>query len=232
MSRHNISFASTILHGKAYYEPYAADYEGNRGIAMTPITYVSLGTPAIGDVDGICASQAVAGAGDLTIAGALASGGTVTMDSARNVVIDSSDAGDTTQTITITGTDYYGEALVETISANGTTAVEGLKAFATVTQVTASAAFTGNVTVGTADFLGLPFAISSKNKVITFIDGAVDDGVTTVAAVTSTATATTGDIRGTVDTNPSLDGTKEVSAAIFVDAATKESAFGVAQYGG
>lgn len=110
-------------------------------------------SPAAADVDGVCAAQAVAGAGNLTIDGALASGGVATMDIPRHLVIDSTNAGDTTQTLTITGTDRYGNTLTEAIAANGTTAVDGTKNFATVTQVASDGAFTGNVTVGTTDSL-------------------------------------------------------------------------------
>ena len=113
--------------------------------------------PADADEDGICAAQAVAGAGDLTINGALASSGLATLDVARRVLIDSSNAGDTSQTITIVGVDRNGNAISEVLSANGTTAVESTLDFKEVNTVTASAAFTGNVNVGTSDTLAGPW---------------------------------------------------------------------------
>lgn len=119
-------------------------------------------TPNDADADGICAAQAVAGAGDLTINGALAASGLATLDVPRHVVIDSSNAGDTTQTITVVGRDRNGNSQQEVISANGTTAVSSTLDFKEVTEVTASAAFTGNVTVGTTSTFSFPWVIYDR----------------------------------------------------------------------
>lgn len=175
--------------------------------APCTVVQVNIGAPITADVDGVCAAQAVAGAANLTINGALATGGVATFDVPRGVVIDSTDVGDTTQTLTIYGTDEYGDALIETITANGTTAVNGLKAFKTVTRVAASAAFTGNVTVGTTDVFGLPFYLSDGDLVIKELeDDTVRTNGTFVGGVQSEATATTGDVRGTYDPNAAANG--------------------------
>lgn len=100
------------------------------------------------DADGICQSQSAAGAGSLTINGALASGGAVTMDAARRVGITSA-GDDSSITFTITGTDRSSKTQSETLTGANAGSVESLKDFLTVTAVTVSAATASTVTVGT-----------------------------------------------------------------------------------
>lgn len=175
------------------------------------VVVVSLGAPDVADVDGICAAQAVAGAGALTLDGALVSGGEAVLDVPRGVEIDTSDAGNTTQVITITGEDEYGNAMQESLTANGLTAVPGKKAFKKVTGVSSDAAITGTMTVGTTDVLGLPVHLPATGLVLAELeDGAAASAGTVVAGdqTEGGATATTGDVRGTYDPNSAADGDK------------------------
>ena len=118
---------------------------------MNPVrNSVALSTAA--DADGIAASQTPGAAGDLTIDGALASGGVATLQStagqARQVLITtvSDESG---KTLTVYGTNHHGETISETVTGpNATTGTTSLH-FRTVTRVAVSAAFTGAVTVGT-----------------------------------------------------------------------------------
>lgn len=173
-----------------------------------------LGSPLTLDADGIAAAQAVAGAGNLTINGALASGGAVNVQTGaggapfgRGVQIVSSNAGDTTQTATFTGTDWQGNAVTEQLTFNGVTPVLGAKTFATVTQVAISAALTGNGSAGTTDVLGLPFYVDSVDQVLLELQDHVAAVAGTFAAgVDAAATATTGDVRGTYDPNAATNG--------------------------
>lgn len=176
------------------------------GVPMQNVVYDDLGTPIVGDADGVSASQTVTGAGTaFLINGALASGGAVTFDTPRNVV----GAWTNTAIITITGTDLYGQAMTE-VSASGTSHT-GKKAFKTVTRVTTSATVTA-ATVGSGDVLGATYKVAPGG----FIQGAFDNvkeatqGTFVKADVTSPATGATGDIRGTYDPNGTLDGTKRV----------------------
>lgn len=98
----------------------------------------------------VCAAQAVAGAGSLTINGTLASGGVATiLENQRRIAVVSASAGDTTQVITITGTNSSGTVITEAVTLNGTTPVGTKLDFKTVTKVTSSAATAGNISVGT-----------------------------------------------------------------------------------
>src|SRR3546814_3753664 len=69
----------------------------------------------------------------------------------RNVVITGA-ASVTSVTFTITGTDVFGDDLVETITGpTGATAASGKKAFKTVTAIAVSATTTAAVTVGRSE---------------------------------------------------------------------------------
>ena len=97
----------------------------------------------------------MSGAGNLTINGALADGGSVTFDQPRNVIITSAgdDSGDT---FTVTGTDETGTAQTEAITGADTGVATGSKYFATVTQIAASGASAGNVEAGSGTAIAAP----------------------------------------------------------------------------
>ena len=99
------------------------------------------------DADGISSAASVSGAGNLTIGGALADGGSVTLSSGRIVTILS--AGDDSGiTFTVTGTDVNGDAQTEVITGAATGTATGSSYFKTVTQIAASGAAAGNVSAG------------------------------------------------------------------------------------
>ena len=139
-------------------------------------------------------------------------------------------------TIVATGLDEYGAAVSETLSitATGTSkTAAGLKAFKwvrSIALVSASDAEANTVNVGFGDVLGLPVALPQKGLVVGEMeDGAAPTAGTLVAAVRSTATATTGDVRGTYDPNSAANGSKVFSlVATLPDPSDK----GVAQYAG
>jgi len=196
------------------------------GVRMSPINVYNV-VPATLDADGICAQQTLAAAGNATLNGALASGGTVTLDVPRNVVVDA--AGAATAVLTITGTDIYGIPMSEAITLNGTTAVAGKKAFRTITRIAASAAAT-DFFVGTGDIFGLPIRANTRNYVLTAWNGAFVTTGTFTAADATAATTTTGDVRGTFAPADAADGTKRLTLWVFVfDDDTQTGLYGVAQ---
>jgi hypothetical protein len=201
------------------------------GAEAQAVLVLSLGAPIAADDDGVCASQAVAGAQDLTINGALASGGVATFDVPRCVQVDADGAA--TAVFTIYGTDAYGASIRETITANGTTAVLGVKAFKTVTRVASSAATTGNVIIGTTTKLGLPYRPVVGGFIRGILNENTADAGTYVAPSRVTATATTVDVRGTYAPAGTLDGTNVYKVAIAVQNGPANSdAFGVTQFNG
>jgi len=197
------------------------------GVFMSPINVYDI-VPVALDADGICAQQTLGAAGDASLNGALASGGTVTLDVPRNVVVDA--AGAATAVLTIYGTDAYGISMSEAITLNGTTAVAGKKAFKTITRVAASAAAT-DFFVGTGDVFGLPFRADSRNYCLTAWNGAfVTTGTFVAAVTTSPATTTTGDVRGTFAPADAADGSKQLTVWMFIeDDDTQTGLYGVTQ---
>lgn len=105
-------------------------------------------TLAAPSANAIATAQTLGGAGNLTINGALASGGIATLSPPQRVGIGtvSDNSG---RTFTITGTGGNGLTQSETIVGPATGSVNTTKDFATVTRISVSGALTGNVTAGT-----------------------------------------------------------------------------------
>jgi len=224
-ARHTISFANRIFRGSAQYGKYSG---GKRGLEVSDLYHVNFGAVTAADPNGVSETQNVGAGASFSLDGALVSGGVATFDVPRNVV----GAWTTTSVLTVTGTDEYGEAVVES-SASGTS-MAGIKAFKTVTSVTSSVSITG-ATVGTGKVLGLPFRVSTKNQVIVVSeDGKAETASVVVAGVaTNPATATTGDIRGTVAVAGTPDATKTYSVLMARGSTpTKVGMFGVSQFAG
>ncbi len=215
---------------------YSVGKGNQKGIPGAPISpiYVYEVTPTTGTTVSIAAAQAVSGAGNLTINGTLATSGLATLDVPRNVIVVSSSGTDTTQTATVTGTDAYAVPVVETISLNGTNTVQGLKAFLTVSKIAMSASTVGNVSAGTGDKFGVPYRINKKGSLQAFWDATWNSGsATTTLGSTSTATATTGDVRGTYLPATASDGTRTLALWVYMDDVENANGlYGVDQYGG
>lgn len=183
----------------------------------------------------VCAAQAVAGAGNATIDGTLATASVATFDVARNVSIVTSNAANTTQTVTVTGTDYYGRTQTALLTCNGTTTVSGTKTFKTITQVAVSAALTGNLSVGSGDTFGLPYRVTDAGYLLRtgWNNTVADNAGTFTAADTATATNATGDVRGTFLPTSAANASRRLVIAIGLIAiqagptATQTGAIGV-----
>lgn len=192
----------------------------------------NLGSPTALAATSVCAAQAVAGAVALTINGTKATSSVYSAQcpTGRALKVVSAGAGDTTQTLAITGTDMYGQTMRETIALNGTTIVSGKKAFATVTSVVASAATAGNISVGDTDILGLPSYLPVATYILKELtDNAAPTAGTTVAGLvlTTKPTATTADVRGTYLPNQATDGSKNY---VLVMALPDPTFLGATQY--
>ena len=99
------------------------------------------------DPDGIAASQSVGSATTMTINGALASGGAVSLNDAKFVTITSA-ANDSTKTFTVVGTSDGTTSLTEVITGSNTGTAISSSAFKTIASITTNAATTGAVTAG------------------------------------------------------------------------------------
>lgn len=208
-----------------------------RGVGPLGRIYVYDIVPATLSATAVCAVQASTGTNNaLTINGASASGGVATLDVPRALSMIGTNAGDTTQTVTVTGTDFYGQAQTETKTLNGTTIVNFLKAFKTVTRVVVSATLAGNISVGSRDAFGLPFRVTDVAYIASVKWAstlASDAGTFTAAVTTDPNTAALGDVRGTYVPSSAANGSRRLVMAILLPAiavgpdATQTGAIGV-----
>lgn len=203
--------------------------EFNAGkVSKMTLVSVNLGAPDAADANGYVESQNLTAAGvfsvSTTAAAAIAAAALAgTADVPRNVVA----AWTGTAVLTVTGTDEYGNTVVES-SASGTS-MAGKKAFKTITDISTSANITG-LTVGTGDVLGLPVYLPDADLVLSEQeDGAAATAGTLVAGINTKATATTGDVRGTYDPNSACDGDKNFALVVAMHDPNYK---GGTQYGG
>lgn len=240
MAKHNISYASDLFYGSGGSWPPGVGHFERQGQKITPPVRWNFDNiaPAAADNDAIARSQSLTGSGTITLDGSYVSGGIATLDVPRNVVITRATGSGTSKlTFIAAGKDYYGESLTEKIIGPGGTASAGtgLKAFATVSSITCPTVTTltgDTIRVGFGTALGVPFAYTGKRDVLAFYTDDTDDiaSSTFTGADTATATASTGDVRGTVSPNTAPNGSRKYTlwfAAIGVD--TRNDLYGVAQ---
>lgn len=112
---------------------------------------VTVGALESAAANNICLSQTPLGAGNLTIAGSLASGGVATIDKPRRVLFTPAGAEATNVTVwTVYGTDWNGSIISETVAGvNNPSTVYTVYDYKTVTRIAVNKAQAGAVTVGT-----------------------------------------------------------------------------------
>ena len=198
--------------------------------------------PQAAVTNNIAASQAPSGAGSLTLTAgtsvkSITTAGGVTLlqlDLPRAIKVNCST---TARAFTVSGYDYYGQAMSEVITvATAGTAVTGKKAFFTISGVTIAGSATAAV-VGTSDVLGLPVRVFNVAYIASVKSNSTlaQDTGTFVAADTATATTTTGDVRGTYTPATASDGQVRTVMGILLPGiavgpnATRVGALGVTQ---
>jgi hypothetical protein len=241
-------FGDDIFLGSAY-GPNVADSNPapmEAGVGPMGRIYVFDVVPLVLQAAALAAAQAVAAPKNLTLVAGTgitavidASGTTrYVLDTPRCVSMVSANAGDTTQTATVRGYDFYGQPMTATMLLNGVTTVQTLKAFKSIISIAISAATAGNVSAGYSDRLGLPVRVTDAGYLTSVKWNGVlaDDAGTFVAAVTTDpSTAALGDVRGLYTPSSASNGAKRLVMAIALPAlaagpqATRAGAFGVTQ---
>lgn len=214
------------------------------GVGPLGRIYVWDAVPAASAADNIAVAQTAAGASSLT----LTAGAGVTavrktnyltvyrLDCPRAVVITQAGAG-TQRDFTVSGYDIYDQPMTETITSNVGSTATGLKAFYQIASIAVSGATTTDCSVGTSDVLGIPVRVTDPVYVasVKWDSTLTQDGGTFTGADTTTATATSGDVRGTYVPSSSTDGSKRLVMGILLPAiavgpnATRNGALGVTQ---
>jgi hypothetical protein len=217
------------------------------GIGPLGRVYVFDVVPLAAATNNIAASQTPTVAGNLTLTAGTgvksvtrADGTTVLqLDCPRALSVTTGTGTTTSSNFTISGYDIYGQAMSEVI-ASGTvasTTTNGKKAFYQITTVNGSAATTSTIVVGTTQLIGMPVRVLDGGYLahVGWNSGFAIDSGTLAVAVTTAATTTTGDVRGTFSPSSAPDGIKRLVLAILLPAiavgpnATRTGAFGVTQ---
>jgi hypothetical protein len=214
------------------------------GVGPLGRIYVWDTVPAAKATNNLVTSTTPAAAGSLTLtAGAgvtavvLNSGTTAYQLDVPRAVSVTAAALATTRNFTVSGFDYYGQAMSEVIASTAGATVNGLKAFFQITSITVSGATSTAVTVGTTDILGCPVRFNNKGYLarVGWDNTLAENAATVVVADGTTATTTTGDVRGTVVPSSACDGAKRLVVAVLLTAiqcgpnATRAGALGVTQ---
>lgn len=121
---------------------------------MRPIT-VSVGPLATASANNIAQSQTPS-AGALTLNGALVVAGVAVLDVARRVLITTA-ADESAKTFVITGTNWSGAAVSESVTGPNATTAASVLDYKTVTSITISANAAGALTVGTNGVAASPW---------------------------------------------------------------------------
>jgi hypothetical protein len=156
----------------------------------------------------------------------------IAMDVPRNIRITSA-GNDSGITFAVSGFDIYGQPVNETITGANAGIAAGKKAFASILSITASGAAAGNVSVGTGDVFGLPFRVANAGFLIRvgWAGALAADAGTFAAADATTASATTGDVRGTYLPSSASDASRRLVVAFVVqDSDTAAGLYGVTQF--
>jgi len=237
----SVSASSTTMYANG--NAILAD-PSNMDLGVGPLgrIYVWDVIPQAAVTNNVAASQTASGAGAVTLTAGTSvravvnsAGQTVyQLDCPRALKVNCST---TARAFTVTGYDYYGQQMTETITVSvAGTAVTGKKAFYQVLSATIAGSATA-VVIGTSDVLGIPVRVSNVAYVASVKSNntlAQDTG-TFVAADTATATATTGDVRGTYTPATASDGIVRTVMGILLPAiavgpnATRVGALGVTQ---
>ena len=140
------------------------------------------------------------------------------LDVPRNVTLTS--AGDASATsFTVTGYDVYGQRMTQTLVGPNATTVGTTKAFKEVVSIVTSGALATASSAGFGDAFGLPFRVTDAGYLarVGWAGVLAENAATFVAAVqTSPATATTGDVRGTITPASASNGARRLVLGILL----------------
>jgi hypothetical protein len=237
-----INIANTTaltLHGNI---PFDDPAPMDLGVGPLGRIYVWDVIPQAAVTNNVCASQTATGAQALTLTAGTSVKSVVNTAGATVLQLDLPRAmkvncATTARAFTISGYDYYGQAMSEVITvAVAGTAVTGKKAFFQISSVSIAGSATACV-VGTSDVLGLPVRVFNVAYIASVKSNntLAQDAGTFVAADTATATTTTGDVRGTYTPATASDGIVRTVMGILLPAiavgpnATRVGALGVTQ---
>lgn len=202
----------TFQQGFNYYVP-AMQAGGDLGQALDG--RIDFGTPAVAAAANLLSGQSIATAVDTTtllLTAASTQTEAIMGRFGRQLQVVASGAA--TSTVDLYGRDYLGQKIRETLTLNGTTAVQGKKAFRYLDRVVAGVTAATTINLGTGTGLGVPYnAVKVLNEIVDEVSGTV--GTLTAGVLTDPQTATAGDPRGTYVPNYTPNGTKRLKLDLY-----------------
>ena len=214
------------------------------GVGPVGRIYVFDVIPQAASTTNIAASQTPTGASNLTLTAGAGVRSVTRIDGTTALQLDCPRAvavslvvGGTARAYTISGYDYYGQAMSEVITSVAAATTNGKKAFYQIVSIAGAGASTTAVTVGTTQLIGLPVRVIDGGYLarIGYNGVSAIDAGTFAAAATATATTTTGDVRGTYSPSSAPDGIKRLVIGILLAGiavgpnSTRTGALGVTQ---
>jgi hypothetical protein len=214
------------------------------GVGPVGRIFVWDAVPATKQANNLVTSTTPSGAGSLTLTAGtgvtsvtLSTGVTALKLDVPRAVAVAQVAGGVSRNFTVTGIDFYGQAMSEVIASTAGSTVEGKKAFFEITGITVSGGTTTAITVGTADIFGCPVRFTDRGYLarVGWAGALAEDASTATVADTAAATTTTGDVRGTIAPSSAANGTRRLVVAVLLPAlavgpnATRLGALGVNQ---
>ena len=133
---------------------------------------------------------------------------------------------------TVVGYDAYGQPVTCTFNGpSGAATTVSTKTFRYIYSITSAATTTNAVTIGTADTYGFPARVGSFDQCLIFWNSALITATTGfTAADDTTATASTGNVRGKYAAQSASDGTKRMRMIVWLDSPNNmDTAYGVKQ---
>jgi hypothetical protein len=172
--------------------------------AVERIQTRALGSPALGATNAVHAALATLGSGGPQVV----TTGITNPDVPRNITATSAGtAGDIKAVqVTVTGTDYEGNALTETLpvfTVDSATTVVGSKAFRTVTSysVPAMDGTGATVAIGTGSKLGLPTKLAVNTVKAAYLNGTKEGTAPTVTVSSTDVSSNTASLNSALNGN-------------------------------
>lgn len=133
---------------------------------------------------------------------------------------------DTGAVMNLVGFDVYGYTIHETVTMGTGATVNSKKAFKGLYSATPVGTLSGsNVSIGCSDIFGLPLQAARQSMTAGFWNNLILQGTGTFVAgvTTNPATATTGDVRGTLLLGSASNNTKRLTLSVFPDPSLQSS---------
>jgi hypothetical protein len=194
------------------YNTYVPAAQYANDVTHTAPYKVLFGAPAAAAAANILSAQSIAVATNTIALGVSLLSDTADAPFGRTLTYIASGAA--TSTVTVSGKDYLGQPMVETITLTGAVSVVGLKAFAWIDSIAWGLTAATTINVGWGARLGLPYKASNV-LAETANGGAATLGTLTAAILTDPQTAITGDPRGTYTPNTAFNATNVIEATFL-----------------